>query len=60
MMVFVVVNGMILYADLSGRQASHGGNISPHILAPDIFIYSEMSKEVVIFELTCRGFQQRS
>ena len=41
-MVFVVVNGMILYADLSGRQAPHGGKISPHILvsalAPDIYL----------------------
>ena len=55
MMVFVVVNGMILYADLSGRQAPHGGKIS-HILvsalAPDIFIYRELSERVVIFKLT--------
>ena len=50
-------NGMILYADLPGHQAPHGGTIPPHILVsalkPNIFIYSELSQEVVIFELTC-------
>ena len=50
-------NGMVLHADLPGHQAPHGGTIPPHILVsalkPDIFIYSELSQEVVVFELTC-------
>ena len=53
----VVVFGFSLYSDLAGFQAPHGGTIPPHILVtalkPDIFIYSELSQEVILFELTC-------
>ena len=49
--------GMILYADMPGYQAPHGGSIPPHILVtalkPDIFVFSELSEEVIVFELTC-------
>ena len=49
--------GMILYADMPGFQAPHGGTIPPHVLVtalrPDIFIYSELTQEVIVFELTC-------
>ena len=49
--------GLILYSDLAGFQAPHGGTIPPHVLAtalkPDIFVFSETSREVFIFELTC-------
>ena len=35
-------NGMVLFSDMPGFQASHGGTIPPHILVtslkPDIFI----------------------
>ena len=48
---------MILYSDMPGFQAPHGGTIPPHILVtplrPDIFIFSKVSEEVIIFELTC-------
>ena len=50
-------DGMILFSDINGFQAPHGGTIPPHILVtalkPDIFIYSETSQVVIIFELTC-------
>ena len=50
-------NGMTLYSDIPGYQAPHGGTIPPHILTttlkPDVFIFSEVSEEVIIFELTC-------
>ena len=49
--------GMILFSDLPGLQAPHGGTIPPHVLVtalkPDIFIFNELSQEVVVFELTC-------
>ena len=48
---------MTLYSDMDGFQAPHGGTIPPHILVtnlkPDVFIVNEVSREVVIFELTC-------
>ena len=47
----------VLFSDLPGYQAPHGGTIPPHVLVtalkPDIFIYSETSQEVIVFELTC-------
>ena len=50
-------NGLVLYADMPGQQAPHGGTIPPHVLTtalkPDIFIYNEFSQEVIVFELTC-------
>ena len=50
-------NGMVLYADMPGQQAPHGGTIPPHVLAtalkPDVFIFNEFLQEVVVFELTC-------
>ena len=48
---------MSLFSDIAGFQAPHGGTIPPHILVtafkPDLFIFSEVSQEVVLFELTC-------
>ena len=50
-------NGLVLYADMPGHQAPHGGTIPPHILVtalkPDVFIFNELSEEVIVFELTC-------
>ena len=50
-------DGMILFSDMPGYQAPHGGTVPPHILVtaskPDIFIVSELSQEVIVFELTC-------
>ena len=49
--------GMVLYSDMPGYQAPHGGTIPPHIIAtnlkPDIVIIDEDSRKLVIFELTC-------
>ena len=49
--------GMILYADMPGYQAPHGGTVPPHILVtvlkPDIIVFNELSAEVIVFELTC-------
>ena len=49
--------GMVLYSDMPGFQAPHGGTVPPHVLVtalrPDIFLYNESSQEVIVFELTC-------
>ena len=49
--------GFSLFLDLDGFLAPHGGVIPPHILAttlkPDLFVINELSKEIVIIELTC-------
>ena len=49
--------GMILFSDMPGYQAPHGGTVPPHVLVttlkPDIVIINEQSEEVIIFELTC-------
>ena len=49
--------GMVLYSDMPGFQAPHGGTVPPHILVtslkPDIFVFNERSLEVFVFELTC-------
>ena len=49
--------GMRLYSDLPGFLAPNGGSIPPHVLVtklrPNIFIFNEISREAVIFELTC-------
>ena len=48
---------MVLYSDMPGFQAPHGGTVPPHVLVtalrPDIFLYNESSQEVIVFELTC-------
>ena len=48
---------MTLFSDMDGFQAPHGGTVPPHILVtnlkPDVFIVNEVSREVIIFELTC-------
>ena len=50
-------DGMRLFSDMPGYQAPHGGTVPPHILVtsmkPDIFVFSELSSEVIVFELTC-------
>ena len=52
-----LMQGMILFSDMPGYQAPHGGTIPPHIittnLKPDIVIIDEDSRRVIIFELTC-------
>ena len=49
--------GFSLCSDLPGYQAPHGGTIPPHIhvtaLRPDLFIYNESARVLVVFELTC-------
>ena len=53
----VLIDGFCLYADLEGLNAPHGGVIPPHILPtnlkPDLFLFNEVSRVVVILELTC-------
>lgn len=50
-------DGMVLFSDMPGFQAPHGGTVPPHILVtslkPDIFVFHERSLEVFVFELTC-------
>ena len=50
-------DGMVLYSDMPGYQAPHGGTIPPHVLVtslkPDNVVINELSQEVIIFELTC-------
>ena len=50
-------DGLILYSDMPGYQAPHGGTIPPHVLVtalkPDNFIFNEQNQEVFVFELTC-------
>ena len=50
-------DGMVLFSDMPGFQAPHGGTVPPHILAtslkPDIVVINERSLEVFVFELTC-------
>ena len=50
-------DGFILYSDMPGYTAPHGGTIPPNILVtafkPDIVIVSQTSQEVVVLELTC-------
>ena len=49
--------GFVLFSDLAGFQAPHGGTIPPHVLVtalrPDLVILNELSREIIIFELTC-------
>ena len=49
--------GFSLYSDLPGYQAPHGGTIPPHIhvtaFRPDLFIFDELARVLIIFELTC-------
>ena len=49
--------GFLLYADLPGFFAPHGGTVPPDILVttfrPDIFIVNETSKTIILVELTC-------
>ena len=52
-----LLEGFILYSDMPGSTAPHGGTIPPHILVtslrPDIFIFNESTHTAIIFELTC-------
>ena len=49
--------GFVLFSDLPGLQAPHGGTIPPHVhvtaLRPDLVVINESTRDVVIFELTC-------
>ena len=49
--------GYSVFSDLIGFRAPHGGVVPPHILVttlkPDIFIVNEITREIVIVELTC-------
>ena len=48
--------GFALFSDLPGFQAPHGGVIPPHVLVtgfkPDLFIINEVSRVVIMLELT--------
>ena len=50
-------HGMVLYSDIPGFQAPHGGTIPPHVLTtnlkPDVVVINEVLRKVVVFELTC-------
>ena len=50
-------DGMVLFSDMVGLQAPHGGTIPPHILVttfrPDIFLVDETARICIVFELTC-------
>ena len=50
-------DGMVLFSDMMGLQAPHGGTIPPHILVtsfrPDIFMVDETARICILFELTC-------
>ena len=52
-----LLEGFILYSDMPGSTAPHGGTIPPHILVtslrPDVFIFNESTRTAIIFELTC-------
>ena len=52
-----LLHDFVLFSDLPGFQAPHGGTVPPHILVttlrPDIFIVNEASRIAIIFELTC-------
>ena len=54
---FPWIRDFVLFSDLPGFQAPHGGTVPPHILVttlrPDIFIVNEASRIAIIFELTC-------
>ena len=48
---------MVLFSDLPGHQSPQGGSIPSHILVtalkPNIFVFNQFSREVIVFELTC-------
>ena len=50
-------DGTVLYSDMPEFQAPHGGTIPPDLLVtnlkPDLFIFNEVSRFAVVFELTC-------
>ena len=52
-----LIAGKRLFSDLPGFQAPHGGTIPPEVivtnLRPDIFIFDEVKREALVFELTC-------
>ena len=52
-----LLDGFVLYSDMPGYTAPHGGTVPPHILVtslrPDMFIFNETTHIAIIFELTC-------
>ena len=50
-------DGFLLFSDLEGYRAPHGGVIPPDVLVtrlrPDLFLVNESAREVVLLELTC-------
>ena len=50
-------DGFVLFSDLPGHQSPNGGSIPTHILVtplrPDIFLVNELTRDIVVFELTC-------
>ena len=50
-------SSFVLFSDIPGFEAPHGGTIPPHILVtnlrPDLFIVSETKSTALVFELTC-------
>ena len=50
-------DGFVLFSDMDGFQAPHGGTIPPNVLVtnlkPDLFIFNEDARLAILFELTC-------
>ena len=50
-------DNFVIYSDLPGFTAPHGGVIPPHVLVtslrPDMCIINEIDRVIIIFELTC-------
>ena len=53
----VLADGFVLFSDMPGFQAPHGGVIPPDILVttlkPDLFLVNASLSVIVFFELTC-------
>ena len=52
-----LIDGFLLFSDMEGFHAPHGGVIPPDILVtnlkPDLFLVNESNKVIVLLELTC-------
>ena len=53
----VLADGFVLFSDMPGYQAPHGGVIPPDILVttlkPDLFLVNASLSVIIFFELTC-------
>ena len=52
-----LLDGFVLFSDMSGFQAPHGGTIPPNVLVtnlrPDLVLLNESLRVIIVFELTC-------